>query len=522
MSEPDPRPLDAEPSEDRELTRRSLPGLSWSYLDTIVVAVLQIGITAALARLLTPRAFGLVALGNLTLSFVNYFARAGITQALIQKPRLSAHDVRAGFTLSAGLGVIFSTGVAAVAPFAAGLFGDPELIPVLRLMGLSMFLSGVKAPSEALLRRQLRFKTLALRNIAAYITGYAVVGIALAVAGAGVYALVAAVLSAQLLDAVLSYAAVRHPVLPTRDRSSYRAIFGFGSRVSVISFLEFLGSHADTAAVGRFAGTSPLGLYNRGNLLAQLPFEYATTALSTVLYPAFSRAQRDTARVRGAFLGATGAIATMVIPAAAGLAVAASEIVQVVLGRKFLGTIPLLPWLAAFAAVSMVTHLSSMLAEARAALNAKLAISTAKVAVLVGLLAMAVGRDLWSYAAALFGAAVFEHVAYLLLMRRVIDASARQVISAYLPALATAAIVVAAIGAVRWPLLSLGWGPGAVLPVEMATGVVVLVLSLRFGPLRVVRADVAWRLHLAGALDGTGIVARALRTLVGTPDREAR
>lgn len=517
MSESADRPPDPGREEGEGLTRRSLRGLSWTYTDTIVVALLQIGITAALARLLTPRAFGLVALGNLTLSFVNYFSRAGITQALVQKPELDQDDIRAGFALSTGLGVAFAASVSLVAPFVAGIFGDEALTPVLRLMSLSMVLSGLKAPSEALLRRELRFKTMAIRNMVAYTVGYAGLGVGLAAGGAGVYALVAAVLGSQALDAVLSYVAVRHPVLPTRSRIAYRAVLAFGSRVSVISFLEFVGTHADTVAVGRYAGTGPLGLYNRGNMLAQLPFEYATTALSRVLYPAFSRAQNEAVALRSAFVGATAGIAALVVPAAAGLAAAAPEIVRVLLGERFLGTIPLLPWLAGYAAISMVTHLSSMLAEARAALRAKLLISGSKVVVLVSLLVLAAGGELPWYAAALLAAGVFEHVAYLLVMDRVVGVRARELIAAYVPSLLTAAAVALAITALRLGLTAAGWGAIAILPLELLTGAVVLAASFRIGPLSVVRLDVARRLRGAGVLDGDGTVAAVTRWLLRVP-----
>lgn len=508
-----------ETAGERNLTRQTLSGMKWTYVQMVLSAGLQIAVTAFLARLLTPAAFGLVALADLTLRFVNYVARAGVGQAIIQKPDLEPIHVRAGVTASIGLGLVFAAGVWVLAPVAALFFDDPSVTPVLRWMSLSLLLQGLGATAEGLLTRELRFQALAVRSLASYVIGYPIVGLTLAFLGAGVWSLVAAALVQTAARSLFTYLARPHTMRPTLNGPAHRSLLAFGGRVSLISFFEFLGSELDTLVVGRFAGASALGLYNRAYILVRLPVYYLTTSFSRVLFPAFSSVQHDVRRFRGAYVSAAGLTAAVIFPTAAGIAVAGAEIVQVVLGDQWTEAIPILPWIAVASALSMVTHLAAVSTEARAELNAKIAISVAKVAVLGGLLVLATGRGLWAYGAALAGASLFAHVAYVLLVGRTLQAPLSSVLAPYPPALVTAGTVAATIFGVRLGLLALGAPSLAVLTGEVAAGALVLWLQLRFGVLRTVRRDVTGRLVAAGLMepDGDGHLQRFLLFSLGAP-----
>ncbi len=522
----DPEP--PQPGRQPNLTRHTLAGLQWTYLQTAVHAAAQLVVAAVLARLLTPTAFGLVALAGLTLRFANYFSRAGITQAVIQRRDLTAAHVRAAFTASWVLGAVFAVVIWAAAPLAANIFDEPDLVPVLRLLGLTMVLYGLSATAESLLRRELRFRALAIVNVGAYLIGYAGVGIALALAGAGVYALVGAVLVSTAMGTVAKYAVARHPVLPTSSAPAYRAILGFGSRVSVISFLEFLGNHLDTLAVGRFAGAAPLGVYNRGYYLVSLPLYQLKTSLSKVLLPAFSSVQHDLPRLRHAYLSAMGAAAAAGIPIAAGIAVAARELVLTVLGPQWVDAIPVVPWLALAAANSLVGHFAGITAEAQAQLRAKFAVTASKVALLAGLLWLVQDASLVAYAAVFAGAATYGQLAYVVVMSRTLQVPGMSIVRLYLPSVATGALVATGIAGVRLPLVALEAPIPAILTVEIITGAIILLLCLRSALLRQVRNDLLNRLGHTGLLvDDPGsrsqrLVRGSVRLVLGGPRSPAQ
>jgi lipopolysaccharide exporter len=489
------------------------------YLATAISAVLQFGMTAVLARLLTPAAFGLIAFAGVFLRFVNYFAKAGITQALIQKQQLSREDIRAAFTLSTGLGLVFALVVLVAAPVAGTLGRNPDLVPVLRWLALGLALHGLGAPSAALLRRALRFKELASISVGSYVVGYVGVGLAMALTGAGVWALVGATLTQTAFTAVAAFALVRHPIMPTAARHSYQAILKFGARVSVVGFLEFLNLNMDTLAVGRWAGTSQLGLYNRANILADLPAHNMMSGLSQVLFPSFSAVQHDKRRVRSAYLSAVGAAAGIVLPLNAGMAVAAPEIVLVVLGPQWTGAVEVLPWLLLASSFAVVGHFAGVVTETQAALNGKMIVASTSAATLALLLLLASGRSLGAYGAALAASAAVRHGGYVLVLARALETDLRSLVRPYWSAAASAAAVAVAISVCRTGLVQLRISLGAVLVAEILVGALTLGLLFRFGPLKAFRADIARRLSDAGSVSGRGALSRFLIWLFGEPRR---
>jgi lipopolysaccharide exporter len=511
---------DASPSDrpSSNLTRHTLEGLQWAYLGTAVGGVLQFGMTAVLARLLTPAAFGLVALAGLFLRFVDYFAKAGITQALIQKPTLNRADIRAAFTLSAGLSAAFAWVAIVAAPVAGRIAREPELVPVLRWLAIGLFLQGLAAPSVALLRRSLRFRELTLIEVGSYVTGYVGVGLTMAISGRGVEALVGAMLTQSVVNAVAAYLVVRHPLLPTTARASYWAILAFGSRISVVGFFEFLQSNLDTLAIGRWAGATQLGLYNRAKMLAELPSYQLMSGLSKVLFPSFSAIQLDQERLRKAYLSAVGAAAAIVLPMNAGMAVASREIVLVLLGPQWDDASKVLPWLLLASTVSLLGHFAGVVTEAQGALNAKILIAVASTCTLGMLLFFAEGRSLAAYGAAVSGAAAVSHLGLVLVLRRTLRTPLRGLLWPYARSSLAALLVAGAIAGCRAVLLQANAPLGLLLAAQVLTGAITLALMLRVGPLRVFRNDFAQRLANAGIIGPeSGRLGRPLTWVVGPP-----
>jgi lipopolysaccharide exporter len=502
------------PPPDRpegNLTRHTVSGLQWSYFSALAGGVLQFGMTAVMARLLSPTAFGLVALAGLFLRFVDYFAKAGIAQALVQKAQLSPTDIRAAFTISAGMSAVFALVAVWAAPLAGRLAQDPDLVPVLRWLALGLLLQGLGAPALALLRRRMAFKQVAILELSSYVLGYMIVGLALALAGAGVFALVAAMLTQLAFQTVAAYSLTRHPARPTLSLGSHRAIFGFGGRISVIGFFEFLQTNLDTLAIGRWAGSAQLGLYNRAKVMGELPSYHLTEGLRKVIFPSFSAIQADTARLRTVYISSVGLAASIVLPLNAGMAVAAPELIRVVLGPQWLDAIPVMPWVMLASTLTLFGWLAGTVLEAQAALNAKLLVAIGSTVTLVLLLFLAEGRPLAAYAAAVAAASLFMNVGYVGIMTRTLQTSFASLVLPFARGLAGAAIVAAAIALCRYALYAVGTPVLLVLIGEVIVGALALAFAMRVGPLDPFRKDLVQRLTAAGIM-GSG-ASRADRLL---------
>ncbi len=426
---------------NENLTSRTLRGLKWSYFSTIINAVLQIGFTAIMARLLEPAAFGLVAMAGIILRFGGYFAQMGIGQALVQKPELTEDEIHAAFTISVLLGLAFSFLTYLIAPLGLYVFNAPDVVPVIRWMGSSFLLSGLSTTATSLLRRKLDFRSLAIIEIISYVIGYGLIGVILASSGLGVWSLVVASLSQSTLTVSLSYLYSRHEVALTFEWKFYRPLYSFGSRVSVISFLEFIGSNLDTLVIGRFLGTTPLGIYNRAFMLVNLPMQYATSGFSRVLLPSFSTIQKEIPRIRKAYLSSIMLVGSFLIPTCVGIMGSSREIVLLLLGDTWAAAIPVLSILALATPLNLLSHLGGVACEATATLNIKFLIQTAYLVILGTLFYFLKNLGIVGFAMAVVIAEFIRHIGYIFVMERLFQINTREMFRSYQTGLLSSLIV---------------------------------------------------------------------------------
>jgi lipopolysaccharide exporter len=504
------------------LTAQATFGLSWSALSTVALVVANLAYTATVSRLLEPRDFGLLAMANLVVLFAQYFARMGLASALVQKPDLRDDEIRAASTAGIVIGLACLGLVWLLAPAVGDLFHAPEVTPVLRGLGLSFLFMGWSMTSLGLLRRELRFRALAVISVGAYVVGYLVVGVGLALLGAGVWSLVAATVTSTVIQAVWQFAIVRHSVRPVLHWRPYGTVCGYGTRLSVAHVLDYLGGNLDTFTVARIASPAVLGLYSRANYLVFQPLgNYLSAALTNVTFAALSRVQEDPTRLRRGYLSVTSLGALLVFPLCAGMAVAAPELVAAVLGPQWGPAAGLVPWFALAGGCHVASQLSQSLAEARAELNRSVAVQIGYVLALAILILVALpfsSRGVWVICAAVAAAEVLRYLGYLVLARLVLELPAARVWQAHIPALFASACVALAIAGARWALT--GAPSVALLAVEIMAGTLALALCIRGGPTPAVRAELQYRLASAGLLGPPdGRRRRAARLVLGRPDR---
>jgi O-antigen/teichoic acid export membrane protein len=240
-----------------------------------------------------------------------------------------------------------------------------------------------------------------------------------------------------------------------------------------------------------------------------------------VLFSALSRIQQDLARLRRAYLSVLSLANLMLFPICAGIAVAAQELVLVVLGPQWKLAVGLVPWFALAGGCNVASQLTQLLADARAELNRSLVVQTAYIVTLALLLLLALrfrSHGVWVVAAAVAAAELLRYLGYLALARRVLGMRWARVGQAHFPAAFASAGVALAIGAARWALA--GHAPTLVVfGAEAAAGALALALCIRLCPLPAIRSELWMRLDAAGVLGEVGGRRRRLASLVlGPPD----
>jgi O-antigen/teichoic acid export membrane protein len=216
----------------------------------------------------------------------------------------------------------------------------------------------------ALIRRNLNFKSLAVIETISYIISYGGIGIVSALLGLGVWSLVFASLSQALLSAILSYSVVKHNLLFLFSWEKYKPLFSFGSKISSITFSQFIGANIDTLLIGKFFGASLLGIYNRTSLLINLPGQYLFASLSRVLFPAFSQIQTDSKKLTSAYIYSITLLSIILIPITIGIIPMAQNIITLYLGNKWNEAVPVFQVLVISITFAAIINISGSILQA--------------------------------------------------------------------------------------------------------------------------------------------------------------
>lgn len=298
-----------------------------------------------LARLLTPADFGLIAMVAAFTGFVILFQDLGLSIATVQRAQITHAQVSTLFWINVALSLLLTLIGISIAPAIAWLYGEPELVWITMAIACTFVFGGLAAQHTALLRRQMKFKSLAIIEVFAQGFGIAL-AIVLAWYGAGYWALVALLAGQWLMNAVLAWGLSGWmPSLPSR-RSGVRPMLNFGANVSGFNLLTYIGRNADNVLIGAVLGASVTGLYSRAYGLLMLPLTQINTPLNSVALPALSRLQDDPARYATYYYRALKIIAYLTGPLIVLLAATATELIPLMLGEQWVGAAPIFQILA--------------------------------------------------------------------------------------------------------------------------------------------------------------------------------
>jgi O-antigen/teichoic acid export membrane protein len=331
-----------------DLKGRSIRGGFLTLTSQGVQFVMQSVATIVLARLLTPTDFGLVAMVTAITGFGQAFADLGLSEATIQQPEISHDQVSTLFWINVAIGLALTSITAALAPALAWFYREPRLIHITLLVSLTFLIGGLRVQHDALLRRQMRFSSLAIRDIAAYVVAVPI-AILLALHGYGYWGIVALPLAVNFTQMLLSWLMVRWiPGLPRRG-AKVASLIAFGGNVAVSYVIFNVNRSADSVLIGWYWGAGPLGLYSRAYNLLMLPVRQLGAPARSVAVPAFSRVQSEPERLARYFLRTANLIMWILAPTFGFLFVAAVPVIVLTLGNRWRQAAPVFQILAIFA-----------------------------------------------------------------------------------------------------------------------------------------------------------------------------
>jgi O-antigen/teichoic acid export membrane protein len=318
------------------LTERTVAGLAWTFLAMGAQASMQIIALLLLARLLSPSKFGVFAAALVVAGFCTIFSELGVGPAIVQRPTLEPRHIRVGFTLSLILSVATGGLVWITAPGIAWFFQMPELLGVVRAIAIGFPMQGLSVVAHALAQRQLRFRWLAGIDAMSFAAGFVIVAPVMAWFGLGVWSLVGAYLTQQLLRMVSLLLGQTHAKRPLLEIGAIRELFYFGGGFTLARVGNYLAGQGDNLIVGRWLGPQALGLYSHAYQLMASPAMLVGQVLDRVLFPAMALVQFEPQRLIRAYRSGVSACALIILPASVVIGIVANEIVLVLLGSAWL------------------------------------------------------------------------------------------------------------------------------------------------------------------------------------------
>ena len=327
----------------KHLRRRATSGARWTGTATGLRIATQFVQLAILARLLRVEDFGLMAMVNVVLAFAQTFTDAGVSNAIIHYRDAKREELSSLYWLNVLAGVVVFVLVWVAAPLFAKIYRQPALEDLVRMVGVVFVIGPAGQQFQTLLERDLRFRRLAIIEIAALVVS-ATAAIVLALRGFGVWSLVwGTVISTGIKSALLTALgwSTWRPLLRFRPDECRRflhfGLFQMGERS-----LNLLGQHLDKIIIGILMGPRPLGYYELAYRLIARPYQIINPVFTRVAFPVFSAVQKDRDRLRKGYLELIEMLGAVTIPIYAGLFALAPAFIRVQLGPDYAPTIPLL------------------------------------------------------------------------------------------------------------------------------------------------------------------------------------
>ncbi len=340
------------------LKQKAIKGALWSAVQNWGTQGVTFVVFTLLARLLDPKAFGLVALAGVFTAFVQVFLDRGFSIALVQRPKLSPEHLDTALWTGVFIGLVMSLTGMAGAEVVAEIFREPELAPIIRWLSPIFLIRGFSSVQDAILKRELNFKALALRSTVA-ITFSGVVAVIMAFAGFGIWCLVAQ----QLVNASMQVL-VLWCVSDWRPRlkfsvSHFQELFAFAINIIGIDLVNFLRLRGDNFLIGYYLGSTALGYYSIAYRLLWTAIQLMIGILGQVALPTFAKLQDDPIKLKRAFYQATLVSGLIAIPVFLGMVMQAPELIEIAFGKQWLPSVPVMQILSLAGIANAFTYFNS-------------------------------------------------------------------------------------------------------------------------------------------------------------------
>ena len=433
------------------LKKEAAQGVFWSAAGNWGFQFSTFILFVVLSRLLSPSAFGTVALATAFTTFTKVLAEQGFADAIIQQPEVDKRQLDTAFWTNLAIALLLMGALMGAAPLISTGFGDESLGPVLVWLSITLPISSLQTVQRAILTKRMAFASLTLRSMLANVIGGGA-GIVAAFTGLGVWSLVIQDVTGAVVNTVTIWAVSGWRPGFSFSFSYFKRLSSFGIHVLGFKILQFFTRRSDDLLIGYYLGPVALGLYTVAYRLLRIMVNITTNVIGAVAFPVFSRIQEQAEKVQRAYYKSIGLTSFVAFPAFVGVMVTAPELVPLMFGNRWEEAVPVMQVLSMAGLLEAVLFAPGVAMKALGKPSWRLAIAVLTTAATVVGFLVVVRFGIVAVAAS------FAVVNYLLApvtlraARRLIQSDFRSVGRRILPPLAAAAGMALAIFGLQVPL----------------------------------------------------------------------
>lgn len=316
------------------LRKSTFKGIVWSSIDRLSGQIVGFVVIVLMSRVLTQGDYGLVGMIVIFTDLAQTITDSGVTQALIRKQDRNQTDCSTAFYFNLGLGIVLYVILYFISPLISKFYNQPELVPITRVISLSVIINALMMVQKALFTVRIDFKTQTKASLtAAIISGG--IGIWMAYTGWRVWAIVYYQLINLIINGILLWFFSSWRPSLTFSKESFKYFFRFGSNLTIAGIMHAIYKDIYLAAIGKFYQASALGYYTRAHQFGALPSFNVSNILQRVTYPILCKFQDDQERLHDSFSKFLRLSSYGIFPMMIGLSMVGKPLVVLLLGESW-------------------------------------------------------------------------------------------------------------------------------------------------------------------------------------------
>ena len=324
-----------------EVKIKAISGVIWKFLERIIAQSVSLMVSIIIARILSPDDYSVVSIVTIFFTFSNVLISGGLNTALIQKKNADEIDYSTVFFTSFAIALILYIVLFVMAPYIASVYNKPILIPVIRVMSVTLPINAIKSIVCAYISATLQFKKFFFATISGTIAS-AVVGVLMAVYGFGVWALVAKQMTNATIDTLILYLSTHLKFRPVVSFQRLSSLWKYGWKVLLSSLIGTAYMEINPLFIGLRFSTSDLSFYEKGRSFPSLISSTTTNTLSAVLFPFLSKFQDDKDGLLKYTRKYISVTSYVVFPLMIGLCAVGDKFIELLLTDKWIDAVPYL------------------------------------------------------------------------------------------------------------------------------------------------------------------------------------